>query len=116
MTIEEKIQLYKSLGKQIEELEEQKKLLAKEILQAIPQDTKMVRIADYNVRRISRLSIKISLENARLLDAVKMEEVIDKDRIKELYEKGHELPDVSEYSILNIAYRPTSNTESSQKT
>lgn len=105
MTLEEKVKAYKELGGQIEALEEQKKALAREILQLMPADAKTVRIADYQVRRISRLSIKTSMETATLLGAVKTEEVIDREKIKELYAKGHQVPDVFEIQFIQVSQR-----------
>jgi hypothetical protein len=103
MTLEEKIAAYKVFGKKIEELEKQKKLLAAEILQSIPKEMNSIDVERYRVRRVSRLSIRTSLESAKLLNAIKMQEVVDKEKIKKLYEQGQEVPDVSEIHYIHVS-------------
>ena len=78
MTLEEQISAYKEIGKKIDELEEKKKTLGVAIMQQM--QGKKMEVAGYVVRRYSRLSIKISLEEARTLNAVKLEETIDKNK------------------------------------
>jgi len=103
MTLEEKIKAYKELRRKIEELEEKKKVLVAEILDLIPKESKILHVAEYLVKRITRLSIRISLENAKLFGAVKMEEIIDKEKIKKLFALGHSLPDVSEIEFIQVS-------------
>jgi hypothetical protein len=100
--LEEKVRAYKELGKKIEELEAQKKAIVDQILHILPKETKNVQIAEYQVKRISRLSIKTSLENAKLLGAVKTQEVIDRAKIKDLYEQGLSVPDVTEIQFIQV--------------
>ena len=106
MTLEEKVSAYKELRSKIEELESQKKIIAAEILQLIPQETKAVQVSGSTVRRISRLSIKISIENAKILDAVKMLEVVDREKIKKLFERGDDIPDVEEIHSIQVYSLP----------
>jgi hypothetical protein len=103
MELEEKVAKYKELGTQIAELEKEKKLLATEILQYIPKEKKSIQVAGSSVKRVRRLSIKTSLEAAKLYDAVKIEEVVDKEKIKLLYEQGEEIPDVSEIEYIQVS-------------
>lgn len=105
MELEEQIAAYRELAKKIRELEEQKKALSAMILQQM--DTKILHVANYVVRRYNRLSIKLSLEEARILDSVKMEEVIDKDRIKSLYEAGNSIPGVTEIQWVQVSEKNT---------
>ena len=102
MTLEEKVAAYKELGKKIEELEKERKILVAEILQSIPKETKSIQVAGYCVKRVCRLSIKTSLENAKMFDAVKVQEVVDKEKIKRLYEQGQPVPDVSEFQYIQV--------------
>ena len=103
MTLEDKIAVYKELGKKIDELEQQKKELVAEILQLIPKESKTLQVANYCVKRVSRLSIRTSLENAKLFNAVKMQEVVDKNQLKKLYEQGQQIPDVTEYEYIQVS-------------
>ena len=103
MSMEDKVRAYRALGDKIEELEAQKKALVQEILQAMPSDQKVLRVAEYQVRRIMRLSIRTSLEDAKLLGAVKIEEVIDRDKIKELYRINQTPPGVSEFEYIQVS-------------
>ena len=102
MNLEKKIAAYKDLGKRIEELERQKKVLVAEILQFIPIETKSIQIAGNCVKRVRRLSIRTSIESAKLFHAVKMQEVVDKEKIKRLYEQGQQIPDVTEFEFIQV--------------
>ncbi len=103
MVLEEKIAAYKDLGKRIDELEQQKKVLVAEILQFIPKESKTIHVGGYCVKRVRRLSIRTSLETAKLFNAVKLEEVIDKNQLKKLYEQGQQVPDVTEYEFIQVS-------------
>lgn len=59
-------------------------------------------IGRFFVRYCNRLSIKLPLEAARALDAVKMEETVDKDKIKLLYKAGQQIEGVSEIEFVQI--------------
>lgn len=98
----EKVQAYKEIQRKMEELEEQKKLLAAEILELMPKETSTVQLNDYRVKRTTRLSIRISLEKAESFGAVKMEKVVDRKVIKELFQQGQDLPDVSEITYIQV--------------
>ncbi len=101
MDLEAQIKSYKELGQQIEELEERRKALGAVIMQQMGE--KIIHVSNYVVRHCSRLSIKLSLEDARLLDMVKMQEVVDKERVKTFYEAGHSLPGVSETHYIQVS-------------
>jgi len=101
MSIEEKIQKYKELGQIIESLEQQKKELGSEILKEMPQKT--LQTTDYLVRRYSRLMIKTSLEEARYFNAIKMTEIVDKEKIKYLHQLGQPVPGVAEIQYIQIS-------------
>lgn len=103
MELEEKVKAYKELVSKIEEFEEQKRLLAADILILMPKEKNSVRVAGFQVRRIMRLSIKTSIDEAKLLGAVKLEEVIDKEMIKELFTKGHPVPNVSQIQFIQVS-------------
>lgn len=100
MTLEEQIRAYKELSNKIAELEGQKKELSAAILGQMTQ--KKVHIAGYTVTRYDRLSIKLSIEDARQFGATKMTEVLDRAKIKELYQSGQSLPGVSSWSGLQV--------------
>lgn len=100
MNLEEQIRLHKSLSQKIEEFEEQKKQLAQSILKAMTG--KSLQLGGYRVNRYSRLSIKLTLEHARTLQATKFEESIDRDKIKTLYKNGHPIEGVSELEYIQV--------------
>ncbi len=102
MSLEKKIAKYVELREQIEELENQKKALAAEVLDLLPQETATVSIPGYRIKRASLLSIKTSLESAKQLGAVTMKEIVDKEKIKKLYREGHNPPDVSEVHFIQV--------------
>lgn len=103
MELEEKVKAYKELVSKIEEFEEQKRLLSADILLLMPKEKNSIRLAGFQVRRIMRLSIKTSIEEAKLLGAVKLEEVIDKEMIKELFTTGHPVPNVSQIQFIQVS-------------
>jgi hypothetical protein len=102
MSLETKIARYVELRQQIEELENQKKALMSEVLELLPQETPSVFIPGYRVKRASLLTIKTSLESAKQFGAVKMKEVVDKEKIKKLYLEGLNPPDVSEVHFIQV--------------
>lgn len=101
MTLEEQIHLHKEISKKIEELETQKKALSQSIMQAMPG--KSLQIGSYLVKRYSRLSIATPLDQARQHNAIKLEEVIDKDKIKALYKSGQPIPGVKECEYIVVS-------------
>ena len=103
MTLEDKVRAYKFLRMQVEELEAKRKALVKEILELLPKEVNALPVAEFNVRRMSRFLIKTTLDDARLLDAIKIEEVVDNARLKKLFEEGHEIPGVSKYHFIQVS-------------
>lgn len=102
MSLETKIAKYVELRQQLEELENQKKALVAEVLELLPQEAPIVSIPGYRIKRASLLTIKTSLEAAKQLGAVKMKEMIDKEKIKKLYLEGHNPPDVTEVHFIQV--------------
>lgn len=105
MNLEDQIRLYKDLSKKIEELEEQKKALSLTIMQAMPAKT--LKIAGFVVRCCSRLNIKLTIEEARNFNAVKLEETVDRDKIKALCKDGQLIKGVSEIKYIQISSSPS---------
>ena|ERR1700733_12601885 len=103
MNIEEQIRRHKEISLKIEELEAQKKALGQSILQAMT--TKSLLVDDYVVKRYSRISITMTPEEARSYNAVKLEEVVDKDKIKALFKSGMAHPKVKEFEYIVITQR-----------
>lgn len=101
MDLEDQIKLHKALSKKIEEMEEEKKALGLAIMKQM--ENKKLCIPGFIVRCYSRLSIKLSLDEARSLNAVKLEEVVDKDKIKTLYNSGQSINGVSEIQYIQIS-------------
>lgn len=101
--IEAQVKAYKELGDAINALEEEKKEIGQAIMQQM--QGKSMQIAQYTVRKISRLSIKLSIDEARSFDAIKLEETVDKDKIKTLYHNGQQIQGVSEIEYIQITSR-----------
>jgi hypothetical protein len=101
MNLEEQIKLHKELSRKIEELESQKKALGSKIMQQM--QSKTLRLGEFFVRCCSRISIKLSIEEARSLNAIKLEETVDKDKIKTLYRNGQPIKGVSEIQYIQIS-------------
>lgn len=86
MDLAEKIAVYRQLIEQIEMLDQQKQKISQEILAEMSD--KKFETAEFKAIRYQRLSMRPSLELARQLDATKMEEQIDKEKIKQLFHAG----------------------------
>lgn len=100
MNLEEPVRRHKEISKLIDELEAEKKALGKVILSAMSE--KKMNLGSYVVKRCSRLSISATIEEARVYSATKMEEVVDKDRLKELYGLGESVPGIKEVVYIQI--------------
>ncbi len=100
MELEEQIRLHKEISKKIEELEEQKRLLSQAIMQSMSEKT--LQMGSYFVRRYSRLSITMTPDEARPYNAVKLEETVDKEKIKELFKQGNSIAGVKEIEYIQI--------------
>ena len=101
MSFEEQIQTYNELVRQIAEMELQRKELGVAILQQMSEKT--LSIGGYTVRRCERLSFQIPLEQAREWGATKMEEVLDRDKLKELHQAGEQIPGISLSSFIQVS-------------
>ncbi len=101
MDFQEQVKRHKEISLQIEELEKEKKALGTAIMNQMQGKT--ARVSDYLVRRMQRISISTSIEDARILNATKMEETVDKDKIKALYQQGHPVQGVSEVHYIQIS-------------
>lgn len=102
MSIEQQVKEYKTLSAQIAELDARRKALGKEILQQMPAYAKCHYVDEWVVRRYSRVTIKTTLEEAKGLGLSKVEEVVDKDKIKELFERGQMIPNVSKTEYITV--------------
>jgi hypothetical protein len=100
-SLEEQIHAYKELTRQIADLEERKKELSLAILEQMSEKTLSVK--GYVVRRYDRLSFQVSLEQARELNATKMEEVLDKDALKKLHQAGQSIPGISSSQFIQVS-------------
>ena len=109
--LENKLQQHRTITEQIKMLEQQKKALSQEILASWPTATKKVSTAHYSVSRQKNFSIKTSLDDARLFDAVKIEEVIDRARLREIYKSGTPVPGISatEYVLVTSTQSTAQN-------
>ncbi len=67
---------------------------------------KTLQIPGFLVRRCSRLSIKMTLEEARSINAICVEESIDKEKIKALYNCGNKINGVTEIHYIQIQELP----------
>lgn len=101
MDLEEQIRLHKELSKQINDLEEKKKVLGGQILQQMT--TKILQVPGYVVKQYSRLSYSISVDEARQYGAVKLEETVDKAKLKTLHQEGQRIQGVNEINYIQIS-------------
>lgn len=101
MDLSEKIATYKKLIRQIDELEKEKQQIAQEIIAEMPD--KKFETPEFKAVRYQRLSIRPPLEIARQLSATKMEEQIDKDKIKEIFYSGVAIEGVEERFYLLVS-------------
>ena len=103
MALEEQIRVYWELGKKIESLEQERKALGSSIMQQMEGRT--LKVSDFFVRRMGRFSIKLTLEEARTFDAIKIEETIDREKIKALYQSGQCVDGVSETEYIQVSLK-----------
>lgn len=101
MNLEEQIKLHKQLSKKIDELEEKRRHLGMTIM--LHMQGKSLQVPGFLVRKFSRVSIKTTLEEARSLNATKLEEVIDKDKIKMLHNAGQPVNGISEIQYIQVS-------------
>jgi hypothetical protein len=101
MNLEDQVKLHKEISKKIDELESQKKELGLAIMQQMT--SKAMSIPGFLVKLCSRLSIKLTIEEARELSAIKMSETVDKDKIKFLYNNGHCINGVNEIQYIQVS-------------
>lgn len=101
MTLEDMVQQHKEISLKIEELEAQKKTLGESILQAM--SSKTMQVGSYIVKRCSRLSIQSTIDQARHFQAVKVEEVVDKDKLKALYREGVTIPGIKQIEYIQVS-------------
>lgn len=101
MLLEEQVKQHKEISLKIEELELQKKVLGESILQAMRE--KSMQLGSYVVKRCSRITISSTVEQARAFQAIKMEEVVDKDKLKELYKSGIQVPGVKTIEYIQVS-------------
>jgi hypothetical protein len=101
MNLEDQVRLYKALSQQIEEMEEKKRALSLTIMQAMQEKT--LKLSGFVVRCCSRLNIKVTLDEARSLNAVKLEEMVDKDKIKALCKDGQLINGVTEIKYIQVS-------------
>src|SRR5690348_1391271 len=103
MDLAEKIATYKQLIQQIEILEEEKRKISVEIIAEMPD--KRFDTAEFRAIRYQRLSVRPSLELARELDATKMEEQVDKEKIKQIFHSGVSIEGVEMRSYLTVSVK-----------
>jgi len=113
MNLEEQVKRHKEISLKIEELEAERKALGQVILQTMTD--KQMEVGNYLVRRYSRISIATTLEDARSLEATRMEETVDKDLIKALHKGGQVIAGVKEFSYIVVTI-PKENTHDSSRT
>jgi hypothetical protein len=101
--LEIQLKEYKELSKHIRELEERRKELGKNLLQNFPCPANKYQTPNFRVSRHQRVSIKTPLEQARIFNATKFEENIDKEKLKALYSTGTSVPGITttEYIMIN---------------
>jgi hypothetical protein len=102
MSLEEKILKYKETQEQIKKLEEEKKKAYEEILNSFTPDKDEIFSKSFRVKKHSSIKIKINVTEARAFQATKKEEVVDKEKIKELVSSGVCVPNVTESAYFFI--------------
>lgn len=102
-SLEALLRAYKEISEQIRQLERQKAEMSRALLNSFPTELKKYSTPQFRVFRQKRLNIKTTLEEARLYNAVKLQEVVDKDRLRSLCLLGEEIPGISysEYVLVN---------------
>lgn len=115
MDLAEKIATYKQLIRQIGILEEEKRKISQEIIAEMPE--KRFESAEFKAIRYQRLSIRPPLELARLLHATRMEEQVDKEKIKQIFHSGVHIEGVEMRSYLLVsAKNRVQDAESDERT
>lgn len=93
--LEAKLKQYREISEEMKVLEAKKKALSQEVLAVMPEGMKQLKTPGFKVIKQQRLSFKTTVEEAGKFSAVKTDIVIDKAKLKALYESGQEVPGVS---------------------
>lgn len=96
----EQVRRHKELTLKVNELEKERKALGVTILEQMRG--KVMQIDEYSVKRYTRLNYKVTLDDARTLGATKMEETLDKEKLKALFSQNHDIPGMSEFEYIVI--------------
>ena len=102
MSLEETILKYKQIQEQIKKLEEEKKKAYEEILNSFTPDKDEIFSKSFRVKKHSSIKIKTTVSEARAFHATKNEEVVDKEKIKELNSSGVCIPNVTKSTYFFI--------------
>lgn len=100
MDLETQVRRHKEISLLVAELEKEKKALGALIMSQMKGKQDLV--ADFILRKIERYSFAVTLEEARKHDATKMEETLDKDKIKRLVNAGNKIEGVSQYQYVTV--------------
>ena len=102
MEFDEKVKVCKELSLEIARLDEKRRALSKEIFAEMPKELNAVDSGDYRIRKCKRIVIKTTIDEAREFDAVSVQEVVNKDRLKRLHTMGHLVPNITQYDYIAI--------------
>lgn len=101
-SLEEKVLAYKELRAKISALEEERQKVYQEILAAFPENELIIEAENFRIKKHTRLTIRTTVEEARAFNATKVDEIVDKDKIKKLVFSGTFVPNVTEASYFFI--------------
>lgn len=100
MTKEELVQNRQQILYTLEELDSQRKQIDERLMEKMDADTEF--IEEFEVKRITRTTLDVPLEQARELGAIVMKEAIDTAKLNNMRKKGGvELP-TKTYSYIQV--------------
>ncbi|MFQ5730057.1 MAG: hypothetical protein ACE5GN_06825 [Waddliaceae bacterium] len=101
-SLEARLRAYKELSSKIRELEQPRKQIGQELLHNFPVGLKKYSTPHFRVFRQERINVKTTLEDAHRYRAVKVEETVDKERLKALHNSGQPIPGVTRTEFVQV--------------
>ena len=100
MTKEELVNRRQTILYEIDELDAERKQIDERLMEKMEADTEF--IEDYEVKRITRTTLDVSIDRAKELGAIVMKEVIDTPMLNKMRKDGNvELP-TKTYSYITV--------------
>ena len=103
MDLEVQVKRHKEISRLIDELEKERKAIGVALLERM-KGGKLLLVADFVIKKVQRFSFAVSIEEARKHNATKMEEAVDKEKLKSLFIEGSDIKGISQFQYVQVSY------------